>query len=105
MKLTTLTQTFKAHFWHDRDSFGRWRTRVRLHAGPCEGTPCAKSYAVAGEARCSFTDIFCKATGRKLALARALKTMARDMRREIWLAYWAVSKPPRSCKASQTPRR
>ena len=36
---------------------------------------------------CSKKDNFCKDTGRKIALTRALSTYPRKFRREVWQAY------------------
>ena len=36
---------------------------------------------------CSTDDNFCRATGRKIALTRALQNYPREFRREIWQAY------------------
>ena len=40
-----------------------------------------------GKAVCSPEDNFCKATGRKVALTRALRTLPRDLRKEVWDTY------------------
>ena len=40
-----------------------------------------------GVAICALGDRFCKATGRKLALARALQDMPRTDRTLVWQAY------------------
>ena len=41
-----------------------------------------------GMARCSAGDIFCRETGRKLAMARALKDLDKPVRTAIWQAYF-----------------
>ena len=48
--------------------------------------------AAAGLAACSKQDRFCKATGRKLALQRALEQvrLSKDERRMVWEAYRKV---------------
>lgn len=52
-----------------------------------QGTPTEVGF---GLAVCSPADTFCKAKGRKLALARALKApdFSREDRRLIWQAYF-----------------
>ena len=40
-----------------------------------------------GSAVCSKDDNFCRATGRKIALTRALQNYPREFRREVWQAY------------------
>jgi len=46
----------------------------------------------AGAALCSLGDNFVKATGRKIALARALKPFSREDRKEVWDQYFATVK-------------
>lgn len=81
-----------AHFHH-------WpsRTVCTLHHGACpplwdrQAFPrCSAVGVVEGVAKCSPRDQFAKATGRKLALARALRTLGvqRDVRRGVWQAYF-----------------
>ena len=41
----------------------------------------------AGIARCSKKDNFCRETGRKISLARAVKIYDKETRREIWETY------------------
>jgi hypothetical protein len=43
-----------------------------------------------GEAVCKPPDNFCKATGRKIALKRAIAFASRSERREIWQNYFRV---------------
>jgi hypothetical protein len=52
-----------------------------------------KDFVCFGEANCVPTDNFCRATGRKLALTRALKQadFDYDARKAIWAAYWGIS--------------
>ena len=40
-----------------------------------------------GGARCSPGDKFCKEVGRKVALARAIRSLPREVRTSIWAAY------------------
>lgn len=41
-----------------------------------------------GVALCSVKDQFCKETGRRVSLARAIKEFKRTERAQIWQAYW-----------------
>lgn len=41
-----------------------------------------------GVAVCHPNDPFCRATGRKIALARAIKHLDREIRTQIWKAYF-----------------
>ena len=43
-----------------------------------------------GEAHCNPSDQFNKAKGRKLALARAIESLPRAERKQIWAAYFAA---------------
>ena len=46
-----------------------------------------------GYANCSPTDNFCRATGRKIALARAIRGLFnREGRKAFWAAYWEERK-------------
>ena len=40
-----------------------------------------------GYAYCHPTDQFCRATGKKLALTRAIEELPRETRREVWRDY------------------
>lgn len=46
-----------------------------------------------GYADCHPTDGFCKATGRKIALSRALQEFTEDKqeRSQVWEKYWSLS--------------
>jgi hypothetical protein len=46
-----------------------------------------------GEAVCHPCDNFCKSTGRKLALTKAMKDFDRSLRTAIWAEYHARCKP------------
>jgi hypothetical protein len=37
---------------------------------------------------CSVKDQFCKETGRRVSLARAIKGFEREKRAQIWAEYW-----------------
>ncbi len=41
-----------------------------------------------GEAICHPKDNYCKSTGRKLALANAMKDFGRNLRRAVWQEYF-----------------
>uniref|UniRef100_A0A6M3IK71 Uncharacterized protein n=1 Tax=viral metagenome TaxID=1070528 RepID=A0A6M3IK71_9ZZZZ len=45
-----------------------------------------------GIANCSVGDAFCKETGRKLALTRALRDLPKPVRKAIWEAYFQRDK-------------
>ena len=45
-----------------------------------------------GVTLCSKKDNFCRETGRKISLARAVDNLDRDFRKEIWGAYFNRSK-------------
>ena len=45
-----------------------------------------------GFALCSHKDHFCKEKGRKVALARAIKCMPRETRKQIWVEYFNRNK-------------
>ena len=53
-----------------------------------------------GKSDCSPRDIFCKSTGRKVSLSKAIKNLPKQQRRAIWNAYdeqiGLVKKPKRS---------
>jgi hypothetical protein len=44
-----------------------------------------------GAARCSAADQFCRATGRKLALTRAVAALPKHVRKAIWDGYWRAT--------------
>ena len=48
-----------------------------------------------GTAKCCPSDQFCRATGRKLALTRAVAELPKHVRKAIWEGYWrATGKRP-----------
>jgi hypothetical protein len=72
-----------------------WFKHLLLHGEKYRGmTSCCiidqeKGTAVSyGHSACVIPDIFVKATGRKLALARAVQPFSREDRREIWKQYF-----------------
>jgi len=46
-----------------------------------------------GKAWCSFSDIFCKGTGRKLSFTRALSAFDRPTRAAFWKEYLGKTSP------------
>jgi hypothetical protein len=45
-----------------------------------------------GSAYCSIRDQFCRATGRKLALTRAVADLPKHVRKAIWDGYWRATR-------------
>lgn len=70
-----------------------WRTECSLHAGKCpnmdrpRGTACSAP-SLHGHADCSPLDTFLRYEGRKGALQRALETLPRELRAELWASYF-----------------
>lgn len=87
-------QLYKAHFYYDGD--GRRTTHCRLHREQCDRTPaiCTKPSTI-GVAVCSRQDEFTKATGRKIALSRAMFGIERSTRGQLWADY-LIQCPPSS---------
>jgi len=87
--------TYKAHFYHSSmNNLGvrLWpRTECRLHLDPCVLTTalCTAQPAGVGIAVCSRRDEFRKATGRKIALSRAMLDLGieRATRAKLWEDY------------------
>jgi len=48
-----------------------------------------------GTAKCSAADQFCRATGRKLALTRAVAELPKHVRAAIWEGYWRATETPK----------
>lgn len=44
-----------------------------------------------GATNCSPADQFCRATGRKLALTRAVAELPKHVRKAIWEGYWRAT--------------
>jgi len=44
-----------------------------------------------GVADCSAADQFCRATGRKLALTRAVAELPKHVRKALWDGYWRAT--------------
>jgi len=45
------------------------------------------SIVTVGNASCAINDCFCKETGRKIALTRAVSTLPKSERKKVWEAY------------------
>jgi hypothetical protein len=82
---------FTVHFQHAMTEGAPRRTRCVIHAArkeKCTGNLCGATDALQGQAHCAAGDMFDKSRGRKVALARALKSLPRQSRAEIWTAYF-----------------
>lgn len=64
-----------------------WRAMSRCTIQRDDGATVAP---LMGYARCSWSDVFERAKGRKLSMSRALEHMGRDFRRAVWTKYWEV---------------
>lgn len=67
--------------WHDEkaDTWGIGVTRCAIN----------DDWKNSGDSLCSFSDQFSYEIGRRISLTRAIKSLPRDERSEIWAAYWA----------------
>ena len=90
MKLNIDGQEIAIEFIHhnndkaSRDMDARW-TNCLIHKN---GETIAH-----GIATCSPSDNFCRRTGRRLSLTRAVQqAMTREQRRVFWQAYWTARK-------------
>lgn len=85
MRFTYNGQEFRIWFQHKTTGRLRytWCTIARMD-GPKEATE-----LISEDAYCSNSDNFCRAVGRKLSLARALRKLTpdREYRRVAWMAY------------------
>lgn len=63
-----------------------------------QGGEVSTSPMVEAAAFCTQNDQFVKATGRKIALRKALVSLNRDARTEIWSGYLAACKPVKKTK-------
>lgn len=90
MKVTVDGQDYVVRFKHYQATAkrGRWCTTCQVLV--IIGAE-ARPIAAEGAALCGLRDNFCRETGRKLALARALLSAAdvfsREARRAFWTAY------------------
>lgn len=93
MILETISGKFTVHFWHSEgfgtNGHGR-QTSCGLHyfdGGKCDN-PCDALDLQRGVSYCAPTDMFDRNRGRKIALSRAIKSLSRQLRAEIWQAYF-----------------
>jgi len=92
MRLSTAAGLFTLHFHHyNNGGIGRG-TVCKLHAGTCEGSSESDDFYGVGVARLNPNDSFCKRTGRKIALGRAMDEagFTRVERGLIWNAYFKI---------------
>lgn len=84
MKLRTESgREIEIKFWHQLDkSMARWTE--------CLARPLDFDTDLWGLAECHPSDNFNKARGRKLALKRAIASLPREERGQIWKAYFAA---------------
>lgn len=85
MILQTENHKWEIKFMHDSDAEGRF-TLVTVAEVDKENP--LNIFPLNGEAFCHPTDQFRRSTGRKVALARALKSLDRATRTQIWNAYF-----------------
>jgi len=94
MVLRTESGIWVAHFSHSRqsESYSKIRatTSCWMHEGACqrnEKGQCLISKRWSGQAQCSVSDQFVKATGRKLAFSRAVSTLPIQTRIRLWDSF------------------
>ena len=98
MLLKIADEEYTIHFQHrvveDAPKRRRWTTRCFFHAGRCAVKSCLGTtdpHAIGyGVAICNPIDQFSKAKGRIHSLTKALETLPRDFRQEVWKAYFEV---------------
>jgi hypothetical protein len=78
----------------------RWSfvTTCAVHTGPCVPSAGEQKYCtvgIVGTSKCSKLDQCVRATGAKLALARAIRGLSEDIRKQIWEAYWQRTRRPK----------
>lgn len=88
MRLVVGGETYFVRFAHSEEKRGRITDCRIEHDGVLMGE---------GSARCSLLDQFSKREGRVLAMTRALAELrsSKEFRRQLWSAYFAISKKPR----------
>jgi len=102
MKIDINGIEYHIHFQYGRYD-GRRQTRCEIHSGQCTDSPyvteiCGARPKGVGFSWCNHLDEFVKATGRKIALARAMdqfydtnttliKPLPRELRTLVWAAY------------------
>ena len=68
-----------------------YETLCTIHEGKCVVKGCANEpRSLNGVAYCHPNDQFSRSKGRKMALSRALDTLPRETRRDIWKAYFKI---------------
>jgi hypothetical protein len=78
----------------------RWSiiTTCAVHTGQCVLAAGSKKYCTVGSmgtSKCSKLDQCVRATGAKLALARAIRGFSDEVRKQIWEAYWQRTRRPK----------
>jgi len=86
MRLETTIGPVTVHFVHNRKARG---TVCWLHPQNCSTRPC-ENHLFMGLALVHPNDQFCKRTGRKVALAKAMADLPRNYRKAIWDGYFEV---------------
>jgi hypothetical protein len=93
MRLDINGAEYHIHFQYGRYD-GRRQTRAEIHVGECvdrahNSECCGAKPKGVGFAWCAYQDEFVKATGRKIALARAMQNLGlpRETRQAIWFQY------------------
>jgi len=90
MILDTSEGIYRAHSKHERKN-GQTETVCSVHQGRCASNarPCGTPDTLTGTAKLSKHDVFCRATGRKVAFTKALASLPRELRRALWQSYLA----------------
>ena len=90
-----ITTRFSLHFHHIQRPDLR-ATQAWIHEGDCtiSGAHCVRAPAGGGFAMCSGADEFRKATGRKIALLRAMQAagLSKSTRTFVWQQYFRGAK-------------
>jgi hypothetical protein len=93
MRLLIGDAVYHIHFQYGRYD-GRRQTRSEIHVDECMDSRfsteiCGADKRGVGFAWCAYQDEFVKATGRKIALARAMQNLGlpRETRQAIWFQY------------------
>lgn len=91
--IQTDDQRYGVSFEHPFNQNGKRSTVCRLYVNIGEGLWAEEPCAV-GDATCSKSDNFSKASGRKIALGRALlnnkEIFPKPSRVKVWETYWRV---------------
>lgn len=90
MLLDVGDKQYAVHFSHYRIPV--CETGCSIHEGRCKVKGCAELiHPYRGLAICHENDQFNKAVGRKISLGRALQPLPRELRKQIWYAYFKLS--------------